>query len=661
MDSFFYKGAELEMTDSDGVVSKLIIDVLPDHRTQKIRLIDENQAPVWWTKQEFEQLIGCEKLRLVHPLLFANSIEDDETYLTNLTDRQLEQVRKRDAVLAIYRERLNESDSPQYAYACATQFCRDEGWSTISQRTLQRWLKDETNGVVPKKPGPPKGGTRYPKGEVELVKRFLDKERKTGRGALNYRMLTAAINCALLDLSEQERRARQLRDNLSEDTIRRVAKKLYGKRGMESFMSSAAERRKVNRITPGQITANNILERVQLDATPIDSQTVEDLTGATTRGVLYLAIDVYSRMVLGVHFSVDAENTADALVALLNALLPKSNYPQAAWGKIGTVYNDGGKAFRGVHFVGSLKQLGIKSVTAKGDRAWLRGIVERAFRTAHTRLIDQLPGATRDRSSPTGTDSSRANGMPKLTVEQLNQHLQEFFYQVHSNSALPKDVRRGNAHTPQAVWNVALQESPPRIPVPKHLIQNCHVHVAKHKVRHDGVRYSQLRYAGEGLKRLMYDYRDVSEIDVYINPLDSSRIWVSPVGYAEARYVLEAVDKEITIGRTFSEVQRILRLQNVQRKSINRQADLETLKLVRKAQAQAKANHEVDPSKKKRRKSADLKLSSNQAALNMLDQLGFDPNAETGPNPAIQTSPTSLVESDTRRSSWVKTGSGLFD
>ena len=107
---------------------------------------------------------------------------------------------------------------------------------------------------------------------------------------------------------------------------------------------------------------------IQIDHTPLDIITVDDVHRLPLdRPYLTLAIDVFSRMIVGFHVSYDPPSAVSVGLCLSQAILPKDlllaemdiSTPWPCWGIPTTVHADNAKEFRGAMLTKACKQYDI--------------------------------------------------------------------------------------------------------------------------------------------------------------------------------------------------------------------------------------------------------------------------------------------------------------
>jgi putative transposase len=154
---------------------------------------------------------------------------------------------------------------------------------------------------------------------------------------------------------------------------------------------------------PGQFPGADYPNAVwQIDHTPLDICIVDDIYRRNIGRVwITLAIDVYSRCVVGFYLSLDKPNATSVGMALVHAILPKEGWLAAhgitanwpIWGKPVTVHADNDKTFRCDMVTRAAKANGINlEWRAVATPNW-GGHIERLLGTLNEE-IHTLPGTT---------------------------------------------------------------------------------------------------------------------------------------------------------------------------------------------------------------------------------------------------------------------------
>lgn len=162
----------------------------------------------------------------------------------------------------------------------------------------------------------------------------------------------------------------------------------------------AAERK--YRPVLGTVKVSSVLERLEVDHTPLDLIIIDEDTALPLgRPWLSVAIDRYSRAIMGFYVSFNEPSSFSILQCLKRAILPKdewlSNYSdiQAKWPCYGIpelIATDNGMDLHSIAFRDICLELGIQLLYCPAKKPEYKGSVERFFRTISQGLIHRLPG-----------------------------------------------------------------------------------------------------------------------------------------------------------------------------------------------------------------------------------------------------------------------------
>ena len=158
------------------------------------------------------------------------------------------------------------------------------------------------------------------------------------------------------------------------------------------------------RLTGAGPSVSMILERVEVDHSPIDALLVDDVTGVVLgRPTLTLLIDVYSRMILGIYIGFEPPSLVAVMRALRHAILPKENaasYLQdvaGEWPAFGIPMNlicDNGSEFHAETLKRLCAELDINLQFCPKAEPGYKGTVERLVGTINREVCHRLPGTT---------------------------------------------------------------------------------------------------------------------------------------------------------------------------------------------------------------------------------------------------------------------------
>ncbi|WP_106791150.1 Mu transposase C-terminal domain-containing protein [Aquimarina sp. Aq78] len=213
--------------------------------------------------------------------------------------------------------------------------------------------------------------------------------------------------------------------NLSEEEVLR---KRYGKsKARDKFEPIRSE-------FPG---ANYPLSVVQIDHTCVDIILVDEhYRKAFRRPYLTLAIDVYSRMVVGLHLSFDPPGAMGTGLCIANAILAKEmilekhgiNGEWPCWGTMATIHLDNAKEFRGEMLKRACQNYAINIEHRPVATPHWGGHVERLLGT-FAKEIHNLPGTTFSKISERENYNSQAKA--SLTINEFEKWLLTYIINVY--------------------------------------------------------------------------------------------------------------------------------------------------------------------------------------------------------------------------------------
>jgi putative transposase len=151
------------------------------------------------------------------------------------------------------------------------------------------------------------------------------------------------------------------------------------------------------------IPPTRILERVEIDHTPLDMILIDDeLLIPIGRPYLTLLIDVFSGCIMGFHLSYKCPSYVSAAKAISHAIKPKSleslsielqnDWP--CYGKIENLVVDNGAEFWSKSLEHACQSTGINIQYNPVRKPWLKPFIERTFGKINQSLLSELPGKT---------------------------------------------------------------------------------------------------------------------------------------------------------------------------------------------------------------------------------------------------------------------------
>ena len=203
--------------------------------------------------------------------------------------------------------------------------------------------------------------------------------------------------------------------------------------------------------------ANHPLAVVQIDHSRCDVVLVDDVhRKAIGRPWLTLAIDVYSRMVVGYYLSFETPNATATGMCLARAILPKEgllaslniNGKWPVYGFMQVVHADNAKEFRGSMLRRACENYQIDLQLRPVKTPHYGGHIERMMGTVSNELR-KLPGATFHNPEARKGYDSDANAA--LTLSEYEEYLLDFFVNVYHQR-----LHQGIQMSPAKKWEIGL-------------------------------------------------------------------------------------------------------------------------------------------------------------------------------------------------------------
>lgn len=217
-----------------------------------------------------------------------------------------------------------------------------------------------------------------------------------------------------------------------ENTVRNRIKQLSEKLTYK-LRESRRNGERLYRNTDGMFPAGKYpLDVVQIDHTPMDIIIVdEQYRQPLPRPFLTLAIDVYSRMIVGFYISLEEPSYFSVSQCLTQAILPKEKVLRDyhidgewnIWGLPRALHLDNGQDFRSIELQRSCEQYNISIEWRPVARPQFGGHIERLIGTT-MRSVHTLPGATFSDIKQRGEYKSEKEAV--MTLHELEQWFCEY-------------------------------------------------------------------------------------------------------------------------------------------------------------------------------------------------------------------------------------------
>ncbi len=302
----------------------------------------------------------------------------------------------------------------------------------VHASTLYKWLKlyqeaGHVSALVPNKPGRRTGVKLLSSDQEKLIEtviadEFLTKQRNKPQHIVeevNRRARLAKIPAPHPNTVRNRLKALSIRDTLRARGHRELARNLYDP---------------IEGKFPG---ADFPLAIVQIDHTPADIILVDEAHRRPIgRPWLTLAIDTYSRMVVGLYITFEKPSSTSVAMCLANAICPKREYlamlgvagEWPVWGVMNVLHLDNAKEFRGAVLERGCEEYNIDLQWRPPGRPHYGGTIERMMGTMANQ-IHKWPGATF--SNPAKRKGYDSEAEAVLTLPEFERLVVDFIVNVY--------------------------------------------------------------------------------------------------------------------------------------------------------------------------------------------------------------------------------------
>lgn len=284
-----------------------------------------------------------------------------------------------------------------------------------------------------------------------------------------------------------------------------------------------------SRVAVTEMQVMHILDRWEIDHTPLDVLVVDPETGAVIgRPYMTIVLDRASRMVMAFLIHLGAPSTESVLRVIDRAIRPKhewlSRYPKVVnvWPARGLplrLMPDNAAEFHAGNVHLAFNDLGIELMYPRTRAPQMKGAVERIFRTMNVDLIHCLPGTTRSNVKDRGDYPSEKFAC--LTLHELEALILKWIVDCYHQ----KPHRGLKNKTPMEIWKAGESQRPIHLPADLDSLE-CILAMRDEKVlQHYGVDFPGLRYNAPELGPLRQRLAPGEKVDVRYRD-ELGHIWV---------------------------------------------------------------------------------------------------------------------------------------
>lgn len=267
----------------------------------------------------------------------------------------------------------------------------------VNKATIYRWISryEQTGSITSilgKKKNGGRGKSRLPEKLESIIQKCISEIYLTSsRKSINFLIRAIAFECREYGIKMPH--STTIRRRINEISEEEKVKSRYGKKISDNNFKP---------VRGSFPHANYPLSVVQIDHTPVDLILVDEaFRQPFNKPYLTVAIDVYSRMILGVNISFDPPGAMGTGLCISNAILGKEVYLSKlgidgswpCWGIMETIHVDNAKEFRGIMLKKACENYGINLEFRPVATPHYGGHIER-WLGSFSKAVHDLPGTT---------------------------------------------------------------------------------------------------------------------------------------------------------------------------------------------------------------------------------------------------------------------------
>lgn len=301
----------------------------------------------------------------------------------------------------------------------------------------------------------------------------------------------------------------------------------------------------------GSVKVSRILERIELDHTPCDVMIICKLTRLILgRPWITLAIDRYSRMIVGFYISFHTPSQTSVLYSIRMMIMPKDalltrfpdvSGPWPARGLPDTIATDNGMELHGDRVESACFEMGINLHYCGVAHPEMKGAIERAIGTVNRGLIHTLPGTTFSNTKQRGNYDSAAHAA--IDIDVLTHVLVKWIVDQYH-----KQPHKGlKGRTPLEVWQESENSTVIELPAFPRQMETIVGIDSTRTLFHYGLEYENLLYNSTLLQTLSLKVEGTRKLQLRAFEHDVSYIAVFHPDLKEF-IDIPAVDQEYASG-----------------------------------------------------------------------------------------------------------------
>jgi putative transposase len=283
------------------------------------------------------------------------------------------------------------------------------------------------------------------------------------------------------------------------------------------------------RSVAGHRTTKEVLERVEIDHTPLDLFVVDDETGIPLgRPYITMCIDDFSRCILGMYVGFIPPSYQSVALCLKHAFFAKislqSVYPDVehswiAFGVMRTLVVDQAAEFHSEALEDACNRLGIHIEYAPRKQGWYKAKIERALGRLNKEVAHGTHGTTFSNIAERGDYNPEKFADIRISTLKLGLHMwvcDIYHEKPHHALGMP----------PAMMWKLNIQTQDIPLPHDRNALDIVMGRPWDRTVTHKGIEFEGLYYGGEALHDLRIRYGWKLPVEIRVDESDLGHIHV---------------------------------------------------------------------------------------------------------------------------------------
>lgn len=291
------------------------------------------------------------------------------------------------------------------------------------------------------------------------------------------------------------------------------------------------------------------LERVEMDATRLNIHVIDTRSGLVLgRPWITVAMDYYSRAILGFYISFEPPSALTVMRCLRHAIAPKPSYVDIlghealTWPMHGLpllLVVDNAKEYFSKSLIDALLQLGVDIQPHPVNQPNWKGMIERGLQTLNEGALDLLPGKTFSNPQEKGDYDAQSEAIVNLST--LIDHITCWIILEYNTVK-----HEGIGDVPARLWEEGVKKFPVGLPPRIEELDVLLAYTVQRSLTNKGIEWQNLFYRSEALHEmyLRADKPDLVKVKIDEDDLSTIRVqdWRSgqylsvPVQAKEAEY-----------------------------------------------------------------------------------------------------------------------------